>query len=204
MQTSNELSARNSFLAATVVTLTLICVGILIWTAPQPTIDAARQAITWFADREDRTGRAIATTILATLAAMAYVFAWAKTVSPRRAVEVGNGYGTIPVEELAAVLRSTILEQPDVCEAIVRVDNLHHKGLRVSLILDVTPEAQLADTASYTASQVENSLRERSGLELSEPPAIKLRYGELILKRSKHTLPPKVPNIRAQVTRNVD
>lgn len=182
MQAPRQLAAGHPFRAATVAALLLAGVAVLVWTAPQPALDGATRAIVWLGHREDTAGRAIATTVLAALGAVGYVLAWARTASPRRAVRVGDGRGTIPVEDLAEGLRYTMLEQPDVCEALVRVDNLHRRGLRVALLLDVTPEARLAETAAIASSRVEEALRQRSGLELAEPPVIQLRYRELILR----------------------
>jgi len=188
MQASRQLAAGHPFRAATVAALLLAAGAVLVWTAPQPALDGATRTIAWLGHREDTAGRAIATTVLAALAAVGYVLAWARATSPRRAVRIGDGNGTIPVEDLAEALRGTVLEQPDVSEALVRVDNLHRRGLRVALLLDVTPQARLADTASSASARIEEALRQRSGLQLAEPPAIQLRYRELIL-RSDETGP---------------
>lgn len=183
MQASRQPAARRHFRTATVAALLLAGAVAFIWTAPQPALDGATRTIGWLGHREDTAGRAITTTVLAAAGAVGYVLAWARTSSPRRAVRLGGGRGTIAVEELAEGLRDAVLEQPDVCEALVRVDNLHRRGLRVALLLDVTPEAWLADTAATASARVEQALRQRSGLELADPPAIQLRYRELILKR---------------------
>ena len=181
MQAPREPSTLRNFRTATLAAALSAGAVALVWAAPQPALDGASAAIEWLRDRDDTAGRTIATTVLVALAALGYVLAWARASSPRRPVRVGDDRGAIPVDELAGWLRDAVLARPDVCDAVVRVENLGRRGVRVALVLGVTPQARLAETAADTSTRVEEALRERAGLQLEEPPAIELRYEELIL-----------------------
>jgi hypothetical protein len=98
-------------------------------------------------------------------------------------VRLAEGRGTIAVDVLAERLRLAILERPDVEDAGVRVDNLRGKGVRVVAVLAVTANARLTETAEAAIAAIEQALDERAGVALAEPPALELRYEELILDR---------------------
>lgn len=180
MQAPRDPSARRGFYAATVFASLAALSIAFVWTAPEPALDGASQAIAWLR-ADDAGGRAIATTALVALGALAYVTAWTRATSLRRPLQPGGARGAISVDEFASWLRAALLEQPDVREAAVRVENLHRRGVRISLLLSVTPEARLAETVTEASLRVERAVRDRADLELAEPPAIELRYEELVL-----------------------
>ena len=126
-----------------------------------------------------------ATTLIAAAALLGYLAVWARTTAPRRAVRLAGGRGTIAVDVLAGRLRLALLERPDVREAGVRVDNLRGRGVRVAAVLAVTADARLAETAEGAAEAIERSLSAAAGVPLAEPPALELRYDELILDRPR-------------------
>ena len=183
MQAPRYPSARRGFYAATVFASLAALLIAFVWIAPEPALDGASEAIAWLR-ADDARGRAIATTALVALGALGYVAAWTRATSLRRPLQPGDARGAISVDEFASWLRAAVLEQPDVREAAVRVENLHRRGVRISLLLSVTPEARLAETVAEASSRVERVVRDRAGLELAEPPAIELRYEELILGSS--------------------
>ena len=156
---------------------------VFIWTAPGPALDGIEGAVRWLRDGDHAAGRAIMTIVLVAVAALGYVLAWARATSLRRPVRVGGGRGAVALEELGRRVREAVLEQPDVAGARVRVENLHRRGVRVSLRLEVTPDARLAQTAATAAARVEETLAQRAGVALAAPPSIEIRYEELILGR---------------------
>ncbi len=184
MQAPRDPSARRGFHAATAFASLAALLIAFVWTAPAPALDGASEAIAWL--RADSAGRrAIATTALVALGALGYVAAWTRATSLRRPLQVGGERGAISVHEFASWLRAALLEQPDVREAAVRVENLHRRGVRISLLLSVTPQARLAETVAEASSRVERVVRDQAAIELAEPPAIELRYEELILGSSE-------------------
>ena len=76
-----------------------------------------------------------------------------------------------------------MLEDPQLREARVRVANRHRRGVSVRAALSVTPDARLAETAAAAREAIAETLHERTGLALAEPPEIELHYEELILSR---------------------
>ena len=180
MQAPRDPSAHRGFRAATVFASLAALFIAFVWAAPEPALDGASEAIAWLR-ADDDSGRAIATTALVALGAIGYVAAWTRATSLRRPLQVGDARGAISVDEFASWLRAAVLEQPDVREAAVRVENLHRRGVRVSLLLSVTPEARLAETVAEASSRVEHVVRDRAALELAGRPAIELRYEELVL-----------------------
>ena len=67
----------------------------------------------------------------------------------------------------------------------MRVDNLRGRGVRVVAVIAVTADARLAETAKAATTAIERALDERAGVPLAEPPALELRYEELILGRPR-------------------
>ena len=155
---------------------------VAVWTASAPMLDGADGTLDWLRAHDDPAGRALATTILAAAALLNLVLAWWRASSPRRPVRVGTGGSTIAVDELAEWLRQALLERADVADAMVRVENLHRRGLRVAAVLEVTAEARLEEIGDSAAALVGRLLGERAGLPLDEPPKVELRYRELNLR----------------------
>ena len=184
MQTPADTVTHRFSGAATRGALLAALAVIFVWTAPAPALDGIERGARWLRDGDDTAGRAIVTTVLVAAAALGYVLAWARATSLRRPVRVGGGRGTITPEELGRRVREAVLELSDVEEARVRVENLHRRGVRVSLRLDVTPDARLGQTAATAAARVEETLAQRAGVALAEPPSIEIRYEELILAGS--------------------
>jgi hypothetical protein len=155
---------------------------VALWAASTAVLDGAGGALDWLRAHDDPTGRATATTILATATLLNLVLVWWRASSPRRAVRLGRGGSTIAVDELAEWLRQALVGREDVADATVRVENLHRRGLRVAVVLEVTAEARLEQTGDAAATLVEHLLGERVGLPLDEPPQVELRYRELNLR----------------------
>ena len=122
---------------------------------------------------------------LTTVALLSYLAVWATVSAPGRAVRLPDGRGTIAVDVLAERLRLAILERPDVQDASVRVDNLRGRGVRVVAVIAVTADARLAETTEGAATAIVLALDERAGVPLAEPPALEVRYEELILDRPR-------------------
>ena len=155
---------------------------VAVWTASAAILDGAGGTLDWLRAHDDATGRALVTTILATATLLNIVLAWWRTSSPRRPVRVGRDGSTIAVDELAEWLRQALLERADVADATVRVENLHRRGVRVAVVLEVTAEARLEETGDSAAALVDRLIGERAGLPLDEPPHVELRYRELDLR----------------------
>ncbi|MEE8336945.1 MAG: hypothetical protein V3R95_02675 [Dehalococcoidia bacterium] len=152
----------------------------LLWTRPPPVLDGAGDLLAWLRTADDG-GRAIATTALVAVAMLGFVVTWALATSPRRPVRLPDNRGTITVDELARRLRASLLEHPHVLDAGVRVDNRHRRSVGVSVVLELTAHARLAQVSEDAAVAVRLFVEEGAGLTLPTPPSIALQYEELIL-----------------------
>lgn len=184
MPAPTDHSTRRQFVLATVVALLAALAIALIWTRQPLVIEAGDDLLGWLRTSDDR-ARAVATTVLAAAALLGYLAVWARASSPRRAVRLADGRGTIAVDVLARRLRLALLERADVQEAGVRVDNLRRRGVRVAAVLAVTADARLAETTAGAAAAIERVLTDGVGVPLAEPPTLELRYEELILERPR-------------------
>jgi hypothetical protein len=182
MPAPSHLNTRRQIALATLVALIAVFAIALIWTRQPLAIEAGEDLVRWLRTSGDP-ARVIVTVVLATVALLGYLVVWARVSAPGRAVRLAEGRGTIAVDVLAERLRLAILERPDVEDAGVRVDNLRGKGVRVVAVLAVTANARLTETAEAAIAAIEQALDERAGVPLAEPPALELRYEELILDR---------------------
>jgi hypothetical protein len=180
----SDVNIRRQLTLATLVAVIVALAIALVWTRQPLAITAGDDLLRWLRTSGDRS-RVIVTVVFATLALLGYLAVWAKATAPRRAVRLADGRGTIAVDVLAERLRLAILERPDVQDAGVRVDNLRGRGVRVVAVIAVTADARLAETAQAATRAIERSLDERAGVALAEPPALELRYEELILDRPR-------------------
>lgn len=172
------------------IALTLVAAAAvaLAWTAPAAAIGALDRAVAvldnaagWAGRHNDPTGRAVFTTLAVALVALAFVAAWHRASSPRRAVRVAGGRGTIPVDELASCLSAAASDAADVRDATVQVENRHRRGVAVAVTLKVTAEARLQAATAGATARIEAVLAERVGVPLAQPVAVRLRYRELRL-----------------------
>ena len=184
MPVRSDVNIRRQFALATLVALIAALALALVWTRQPLVITAGDDLLRWLRTSGDRS-RVIVTVVFATLALLGYLTVWAKVSAPGRAVRLADGRGTIAVDVLAERLRLAILERPDVEDAGVRVDNLRGRGVRVVAVIAVTADARLAETAKAATTAIERALDERAGVPLAEPPALELRYEELILGRPR-------------------
>ncbi len=155
------------------------------WAASVPALAAAASAVAWLRSRDDGSGRAALTVVLAAGAALAFVVAWARATAPRRPVRLAGGRGRIAIGEVEDCLQAMLLERPDLVAASVEVENRHRRGVWVSARLDVTPDARLEDTIDAATHAVEELVYRRLGLDLAGPPRFDLRYDELDLRAGR-------------------
>ncbi|HJM74380.1 MAG TPA: hypothetical protein QGI71_00735 [Dehalococcoidia bacterium] len=184
MPVRSDVNIHRQLATATLVALIAALAIALVWTRQPLVITGGDDLLRWLRTSGDRS-RVIVTVVFTTFALLGYLAVWAKVSAPRRAVRLADGRGTIAVDVLAERLRLAILERPDVEDAGVRVDNLRGRGVRVVAVIAVTANARLAETVEAATMAIERALDERAGVPLAEPPALELRYEELILDRPR-------------------
>ena len=153
----------------------------LIWLAAGPALDAAAAAVEGARGRDTAGGRAGATTVLVAAALLVFVGRWGSRSSPRRPLAIPGG-GRLPVDALAALLRSEVAAIETVVAAEARVENRHRRGVAVELVVEVGAQALLADVGARARELAVDAVTRRLGLRLAAPPRVELRYGELDLR----------------------
>jgi hypothetical protein len=152
------------------------------WLAPGAALDGAGRALDGAREHNDAAGRAVLTTLLAASALLLLVARWGSRSSPRRALRLPDGGGRLAVIELAVLLQHELTASDAVEAAHVRVENRHRRGVAVAAVVEVVPEARLADAGAEARARLAEVVEERIGLALAAPPRVELRYRELRLR----------------------
>ncbi len=164
----------------------------LIWFAAGPALDSLGGVVEGARDHDTASGRAGATTVLVAAALLAFVGRWGSRSSPRRPLAIAGG-GRLPVDALAALLRAELTAIDAVVAASARVENRHRRGVAVEVVVEVEPQALLAEVGVQARDLAVDAVARRLGLRLAAPPRVELRYGELDLR----PLPSAAPGDRA-------
>lgn len=160
----------------------------LTWLASGAALAAAGGALDGARDLDTPRGRAVATTLLAAAALLAFVGRWGSRSSPRRPLAIPGG-GRLAVEALEALLRAEIAAVEAVESVRVRVENAHRRGVRVEVLLEVGPTALLSEVAARARELVVDAVERRLALRLAAPTGVELRYGELRLRTGPFPAP---------------
>lgn len=155
-----------------------------VWLAPLTTLQASTDAIAWLEARLTPTGQAIATTALGTTALLGLVIAWARRTALGRPVSLPAG-GRVSVDDVAVRLQQMIEERDDISSAEVRVDNLHRRGLRVSVQIHVASHANLNGAIQSVSEATELLLHGHLLVRLSSPPSVEVHFDELDLRSGR-------------------
>jgi hypothetical protein len=152
------------------------------WLASEPALAGAADAIAWAQRENSAAARAMVSVALGALAALGVVAAWAYAVAGGRPVRVGNGRGSMALDELGAWVRDALEARPDVLEAQVRLRNRQRRGVGVTLRLWVAADARLAETTRAAEATMQAVLGAQAGVRIATPVAIELRYEELLMR----------------------
>jgi len=159
----------------------------LTWGTSTETLQAAGGALDWLRAHDTPQGRALATVLAATAAALGLIGAWARETAERRPVRLAGGRARMAVDEVAAVLRAAILDDASLVDADVWVRNLHQRGLRVAVQANVHSRARIVDTVDGIDAVVQEIVQRQMGVRLAARPAIDVRYRELDLRLGRDT-----------------
>ena len=162
----------------------LIAAIAAIWLAPLTALQASTDAIAWLEARLTPTGQAIATTGLGAVALLGLVIAWARRTALGRPLSFTAG-GQVSVDDVAMRLQQMIEERDDISSAEVRVDNLHRRGLRVSVQIHVASHANLNGAIQSVSETTELLLHDHLLVRLSSPPSVKVHFDELDLRSGR-------------------
>lgn len=157
------------------------------WGASTEALQAAGGSLDWLREHDTPQGRALATVLTASAAALALIGAWARETAEHRPVRLADGRARMTVDEVAAALRDVLLDDASIADAEVRVRNLHRRGLRVAVRADVQPRARIVDTVDSVDAAVREIVQQQLGMRLAARPAVDVRYRELDLRLGRDT-----------------
>lgn len=182
-----RLAPHHSYRAAVLFALLMGVLGALAWGASAEVIGRAGQALGWLANHDTPRGRALAAVLCAVTGALALAAAWARETAERRPVRLADGRARMAVDDVAATLRDALVDEAGLADADVRVDNLHRRGLRVTVRADVQPQARIDETIDLVDELVTEIVQHYMGARLAARPAVDVRYRELDLRVGRGT-----------------
>ena len=154
----------------------------LVWGASSEALQAASSSLDWLVGHDTARGRMLASVFCATAGALALIAAWGRETAERRPVRLAGGRARMAVEEVATTLRDALLDDATLADAAVRVQNLHWRGLRVTVRADLRPQARVDDTVEAVDRVVVEIVQGELGARLAARPAVDVRYQELDLR----------------------
>ena len=180
--TSPRLEARHPYRGALGVALLLAALAALAWGASTETLDAVARGVEWLRAHDTGRGRALVAVLSATAGTLALLAAWGRESAERRPVRLAGGRARMAVDEVASALREAILGEAALADAAVRVQNLHRRGLRVTVRAEVRTQARIDQTVDAVDAAVREVVQRRLGVRLAARPAVDVRYQELDLR----------------------
>jgi hypothetical protein len=170
---------------AAVLALALVAGAVATWFAAAEVLLGIEQGAARLRALDSGTSRAITATVLVAAGLLAVIVAWGRATSPRRAVRLADGRGSMAVEAIETRLRYAIVADPDVHEARVWVENRHRRGLGVDVALRVGPRARIDDAIDRVDEVAEELLHRRLGVPMDGPPMVDVTYDELDLRAGR-------------------
>ena len=154
----------------------------LVWGASSEALRAAAAALDWLGSHDTARGRMLTTVVLGAAGALALIGAWGRETADRCSVRLAGGRARMAVDEVATTLRDALLDDTTLADATVRVQNLHWRGLRVTVRADLRPQARVDDTVEAVDRVVLEVVQGELGARLAARPAVDVRYQELDLR----------------------
>lgn len=178
---------RHGYRGAVLFAASMGVLSVVTWGASAEALRAGGYAIDWLATHDSARGRALATVLSVSAGALALIAAWGRETAERRPVRLADGRARMAVDEIAAVLRTAIVDGAGLADADVLVQNLHRRGLRVTVRADVQPRARIDETVDAVDDVVREIVQQQLGARLAARPAVDVRYEELDLRLGRGT-----------------
>lgn len=178
---------RHPYRGALLFAALMVVAVALTWWDASGALRAAGGVIDWLGLHNTVRGRSLATVLAAAAAALVLIGAWARETAEGRPVRLAGGRARMAVDEAAALLRQTLIAGAGLADASVRVQNLHRRGLRVTVRADVQPQARIDHTVDVVDELVGEIVQQRLGVRLAARPAVDVRYRELDLRWGRDT-----------------
>lgn len=173
---------RHPYRGALLFAALMVGLAALAGGASTEALRSAGDAVAWLQAHNTARGRALAVVIFVAAGALGLIVAWGRETAEGRPVRLAGGRARMAVDEVAAVLRDAILDDGGLADADVRVQNLHRRGLRVTVRADIRPQTRIDETVVAVDATVREVVQGRLGARLATRPAVDVRYEELDLR----------------------
>lgn len=161
--------------------------AVVVWAGSAEALHTVSDGVGWLEANNSGRGRALATVLCATVGLLLVVGAWGRETAERRPVRLAGGRARMAVDEVAAAVRDALLEDTMLAGAAVRVQNLHWRGLRVTVRADLQPQARVDETVEAVDEVVTTVVQGWLGVRLAARPTVDVRYQELDLRLGRGT-----------------
>ncbi|TAJ19272.1 MAG: hypothetical protein EPO65_07190 [Dehalococcoidia bacterium] len=159
----------------------------LVWVGSAGALNAAADGLGWLEEHNTARGRALVTVLCVAAGLLLIIGAWGRETAERRPVRLAGGRARMAVDEVAAAVRDALLDDTSLAGAAVRVQNLHWRGLRVTVRADLQPRARVDETVEAVDEVVATVVQGRLGVRLAARPTVDVRYQELDLRLGRGT-----------------
>jgi hypothetical protein len=170
------------------IVLVLLCLALmagsiaviaLAWEAPNGSIDALQDSVTWLDENNQDSEKTILTAIAGAIAFVALVILFLELI-PRssdqvRANDLQMGAVTLPTSAIGQRVETAVRAGADVSDVRAKVKG-RRKGVLVKLDLYVHPDANLSEVTEQAYQATTDVLTERLHVSLLAPPVVRIHY----------------------------
>jgi hypothetical protein len=156
-----------------------IAVIALAWEAPNGSIDALQDAVTWLDDNNQDSEKTILTAIAGAIAFLALVMLFLELI-PRssdqvRANDLQMGAVMLPTAAISQRVEAAVRAGADVSDVRAQLKG-RRNGVLVRLDLYVDPDANLSEVTEQAYHATTDVLTERLHVSLLAPPVVRIHY----------------------------
>jgi hypothetical protein len=170
-----------------------IAVIALAWEAPNGSIDALQDAVTWLDDNNQDSEKTILTAIAGAVAFVAFVLLLLELI-PRssdqvRANDLQMGAVMLPTSAISQRVEAAVRAGAEVIDVRAQVKG-RRKGVLVRLDLYVHPDANLSQVTEQSYQATTDVLTERLHVSLLAPPVVRIHYRDKKARGPKEEVAP--------------
>jgi hypothetical protein len=177
-----------------------IAVIALAWEAPNGSIDALQDAVTWLDENNQDSEKTILTAIAGAVAFLAFVILLLELI-PRsseqvRANDLQMGAVMLPTSAISQRVEAAVRAGAEVSDVRAQVKG-RRNGVLIRLDLYVHPDATLTEVTEQAYQATTEVLTERLHVSLLAPPVVRIHYRDSkARRREERAAPPEQPDGR--------
>lgn len=175
------------------VTILALAVILFAWVSTESAVEVLDEAVDWLQDNQGDLEKTLVSSGAGLVALLAMTLLYLELV-PHAGSDVGvidlkGGSATLSTDAVAQRIEESIARVPYVSDAKVYVEG-KHKGVSVSLDVNVDPQANLAQVTDEVCDVVRDVLANRVHVALLDAPTVRLHYREPRTGRQPARRPP--------------